>query len=193
MRKKEKDAERNKKIKEIEEAEKLSELKEYLLDKYETEAREKNSYEKTKSDREVQRVLELIEPIHVTQGIIKIINKVQKKIDALYHKFEKIIDKVSEKSKALENRRDIKTLYVTLYIFKPHHWNFFGKFVRDLDYSNKLFHTWQDQRSKNQKYFKDLFQKFDIPYDWTIPLVKQPCLTTCDCCNICRPIETNKK
>ena len=188
MKKKKKDAEYNKRIKEIEEEERRSELKDYLVNTYETEARAKNSYEKTKSDREVQRVLELIEPIYVTQDIIEIINKIKKKNDALYQRFEKKIDRVSEKSKALENHKNIRTLYVTLYIFKPHHWNFAGKFVRDLEYSNNLFHTWQKQRSKNQKDFKKLFQNLDIPYDWRIPLVKHA-LTTCDCCNICRPIK----
>ena len=167
-------------------------MKLYLEEKYEKEAREKNQYEKLKSDREIQKVFDIMKHYCQTKDTIEMMNGVKKNFQDLFEKFESKIDDLSKASKTL-HRKKIQSLYFNFYIFQPHHYNFSGKFVRNLDYSNNLFHTWQDERTKKIEIYKRIFQNLGIVYDLNIPLVEHPCLTSCSLCNICKPTNPKKE
>ena len=169
------------------------ELRSSAIKEYEEDARRKNRYEKTKAESVVFRALEIIKPCHPNIEILETVNVVKEKIDELHQNFESEIDEILEKSRSLDMSKKVKDLYVNLYVFQPHNFDFFGKFLPDLKYSNRLFHTWHDERKKHLEVFKDIFELLGIAYDWKIPLVKHECLTECSSCNICRISNPNKK
>ena len=178
-RKKEK-AEYEANLKELEEKESRSSLKQYMVQMSEKDARDKNQGEKKRSEKELQTIFDLIEcNTNPSNQILNTFDDVKKKFDRLYENFESEINILSEQSKTLD---DIDAVYLNLYIFRPFNINF-------SDYSNRLFHTWQDERTKHLKPLKEFIENLGIFYDWDkYDLFK----TTCDRCNICKPTNANK-
>ena len=164
-----------------------------MIKKLEENAREQNSFEKLKSDREVFRAFEIIELDFPTQDTIEKINKVTKDFNDLYTDFELEINIASEKSKHLDNYKSIQDLYLNLYLYNPNNVDSAGKFLPNFGYSNRLFHTWQNARAKHHQTFKNIFHESGISYDWNIPLIKHSIVATCNICNICTSTNQTKK
>ena len=78
----------SKKVKEAEEEKTCLELKLYLQEKYEKDAREKNQYEKLKSDREIHKAFDIMKHYCQTKDTIEKMNGVKKSFQDLYEKFE---------------------------------------------------------------------------------------------------------
>ena len=116
MREKQRKAEFEAKAREMESLERESRLKHYLINKYEKEAREKNQSERRKAEREVQKLIEIVETGRPTRKTFNIINEVKNRFDNLYQNFELEIDILFEKSKSLDTRH-IGELYDNLHKF----------------------------------------------------------------------------
>ena len=183
LEKKKEKAEHEAKKQQLEEKESRSRLKDHMLQMYENDARDKNRGEKKRSDKELQTVFDLIEcNSNPSEKMIHTLDDVKENFDKLYKTFESEIDILSEKSKTCDTR-DIDAVYLNLYIFRPFNINF-------SDYSNRLFHTWQDERTKNLKPLKEFIESLGIAYDWDeYDLFK----SSCDRCNICKPTNTTNK
>ena len=180
IKQKQKEAEYEKKMKILEEEESRSSLKEYMVRRYENDAREKNQGGKNRSEKELQNVFELIEcNSNPSLELIDTIDEVKKKIDNLYRKFELEIDNACEISRAL-NVREIDSAYLNLYIFQPFNIDF-------AKYSNRLHHVWHDERTKLLSPLKEIVENLGVAWDDSI--FKSYCIR----CNICKPTRSNKK
>ena len=163
---------------------KSSELRLYLLEKFERHARERNLHEMKKSNNNLKSALEIIGD-KLTEEMKDIIKVIRIKYELLYKNFEVEINETSAKANKLQSLKE-DTFYLNLYINRPHRTSLDGRFIPDLAYSNRLYHTWQDERTNNLKTFKKIAQDLNIFYDWS-PFDSSGSFTKCDYCKICHP------
>jgi hypothetical protein len=120
-----------------------------LLEKFERHARDKNLHEMNKSNNDLKSALEIIGD-KLTEEMQDIIKVIRIKSKLLYKKFEVEINETSAKANKLQSL-EVITFYLNLYLTQPHRTSCNGKFIPNLAYSNRLYHTWQDERTNNLK------------------------------------------
>ena len=180
-------AEELEKYKEQQSKKRMSELRLYLLEKFERHARDKNLHEMNKTKKDLQSALDIIGN-KLTEEMQDTIKVIRNKYKVLYQKFEVEINETAAKANESQSE-EVNTLvsfYLNLYLTKPHRTSLNGRFIPNLAYSNRLYHTWQDERTKNLKTFKKIAQDLNIFYDWS-PFDSSGSFTKCDYCKICHP------
>ena len=137
-----------------------------------------------KSNNDLKSALEIIGD-KLTEEMKDIIKVIRSKYKLLYKNFEIEINETSTKANKLQSLEE-NTFYLSLYLNRPHRTSLNGRFIPNLAYSNRLYHTWQDERTNNLKTFKKIAQDLNIFYDWS-PFDSSGSFTKCDYCKICHP------
>ena len=163
---------------------KSSELRLYLLEKFERHARDSNLHEMNKSNNDLKSGLEIIGD-KLTEEMKDIIKVIRIKYKLLYKNLEAEINETSAKANKLQSL-EVNTFYLNLHLNRPHRTSLDGRFIPDLAYSNRLYHTWQDERTNSLKTFKKIAQDLNIFYDWS-PFDSSGSFKKCDYCKICHP------